>query len=162
MLFWFYIIIGTIIIDQVSKILVQNYINLYSTISIIPGFLNFRYITNDGISFGWNPFQNSILLFILSVLACGFILKVLFNSKGDTYLNQISLCFIIGGAFGNLIDRFFTAFKLFNYTGVIDFIDIGYYHIYRFYIFNFADSFITIGIILYILSFIMPKASNVK
>ena len=65
MLFWFYIIISTIIIDQVSKILVQNYINLYSTISIIPGFLNFRYITNDGISFGWNPFQNSMLLFIL-------------------------------------------------------------------------------------------------
>ncbi len=67
MLFWFYIIIGTIIIDQVSKILVQNYIHLYSTVPIIPGFLNFRYITNDGISFGWNPFQNSILLFVLSV-----------------------------------------------------------------------------------------------
>ena len=159
---WFYIIFSIIFADQFSKILIQQYIPLKSdSVVIIPKLLYFTHITNDGISFGWNPFSNSILLFIVSVIACVFILKVLFDSKKDAYLIQISLCLIIGGAFGNLIDRFFTAFNLMGYSGVVDFIDIGYDY-YRFYIFNFADSFITIGIILYILSFMIVKTSNGK
>mgnify|MGYP003954145985 FL=1 len=132
-----------------------------TSIVIIPKLLYFTHITNDGISFGWNPFSNSILLFIISVIACLFILKVLFDSKKDANVIQLSLCLIIGGAFGNLIDRFFTAFNFMGYTGVIDFIDIGYEY-YRFYIFNLADSFITIGIILYILSFMILKTCNDK
>ena len=158
---WLYIIISLIISDQLSKILVQQYLSIKSSVVIIPKLLYFTHITNDGISFGWNPFSNSILLFIISVIACLFILKVLFDSKKDANLIQMSLCLIIGGAFGNLIDRFFTAFNFMGYTGVVDFIDIGYEH-YRFYIFNFADSFITIGITLYILSFVMLKISNDK
>jgi len=159
---WFYIIISLIIVDQISKILIQQYIPLNSSsIVIIPKLLYFTHITNDGISFGWNPFSSSILLFIVSVIACLFIVKVLFDSKKDTELTQISLCLIIGGAFGNLIDRFFTAFNLMGYTGVVDFIDVGYNYS-RFYIFNFADSFITIGITLYILSFMMVKIFNGK
>jgi len=158
---WLYIISFAVLIDQVSKVLVQKYLIYKSTNVIIPDFLYLTYITNDGISFGWDPFGNSIILFILSVLACFFIIQVLFHSKNEVNLIQISLCMIIGGALGNLIDRFFTAFKIMNYKGVIDFIDIGYYN-YRFYIFNFADSFITIGIILYIISFIIIKSSDAK
>lgn len=158
---WFYIIFFLIFTDQLSKILVQQYLSVKTSVVIIPKLLYFTHITNDGISFGWNPFSNSILLFVISIIACLFILKVLFDSKKDANLIQMSLCLIIGGAFGNLIDRFFTAFNLIGYSGVIDFIDIGYEH-YRFYIFNFADSFITIGITLYILSFMMLKISNDK
>ena len=51
-------------------------------------------------------------------------------------------------------DRFFNAFNLFNYVGVVDFIDVGI-EFYRFCIFNFADSFIIIGVIFYIYSFIV-------
>ena len=46
-----------------------------------------------------------------------------------------------------------------GYSGVIDFIDIGIKN-YRFYIFNFADFFISLGIILYLISFIKPKTIN--
>ena len=159
---WVYIIISLIIADQISKILVQQYLSLKSSVVIIPKLLYFTHITNDGISFGWNPFSNSMLLFIVSVIACVFILKVLADSKNEANLIQISLCLIIGGAFGNLIDRFFTAFNLLGYSGVVDFIDVGYDYYYRFYIFNFADSFITVGIILYILSFMLLKKADAR
>ena len=148
---WFIFVIFLIVADQVSKLLVQL---VNTSIKIIPNWLLFTHITNDGISFGWNPFSNSIILFFVSLVACIFIIKVLIDSESETKLNQISLCLIIGGAIGNLIDRFFTAFNLLNYTGVVDFIDVGT-KFYRFYIFNFADSFITIGVIFYIYSFIV-------
>ena len=151
---WFIFVIFLIVSDQVSKLLVQLFIPVNTSIKIVPDLLLFTHITNDGISFGWNPFSNSIILFFVSLVACIFIIKVLIDSESETKLNQISLCLIIGGAIGNLIDRFFTAFNLFNYTGVVDFIDVGT-KIYRFYIFNFADSFITIGVIFYIYSFIV-------
>ena len=151
---WFIFVIFLIVADQVSKLLVQLFIPVNTSIKIVPDLLLFTHITNDGISFGWNPFSNSIILFFVSLVACIFIIKVLIDSESETKLNQISLCLIIGGAIGNLIDRFFTAFNLFNYTGVVDFIDVGT-KFYRFYIFNFADSFITIGVIFYIYSFIV-------
>ena len=66
---------------------------------------------------------------------------------------RLSLNFILGGAIGNLIDRGFTLFNLFDYRGVIDFIDLGITGIYRWpYIFNVADMSVTIGIIIFIIS----------
>ena len=157
--YWFNFILFLVFSDQLSKLLVQYFIQIKTSVKIIPDLLFFTHITNDGISFGWNPFSNSMLLFFISLLACIFIIKVLLDSHDETSLNQKSLCFIIGGAIGNLIDRFFTAFNLFDYTGVVDFIDIGILG-YRFYIFNFADSYITIGIIIYIYSFIIMSLTK--
>tara|TARA_B110000014_G_scaffold144418_1_gene100327 strand:- start:6267 stop:6758 length:492 start_codon:yes stop_codon:yes gene_type:complete len=158
---WFYLISTVILMDQISKILISFFIDINSSKQIISSFLRFTYITNDGIAFGLNPFGNSIILFLLSTLACFFIIKILFDSKDDSSLIQFSLCLIIGGAIGNLIDRFYTSFGIMDYNGVIDFIDIGFGS-HRFYVFNFADSFITIGIILYIISFLINKKNNVK
>ena len=158
---WFFFISLIVLIDQISKILISFFIDPGYPKHIISSFLRFTYITNDGIAFGLNPFGNTMLLFFLSMVACFFIIKILFDSQNDSYFIQFSLCLIIGGAIGNLIDRFFTSFKIMNYSGVIDFIDIGF-NGYRFYVFNFADSFITIGIILYIASFLFNKKNNAK
>ena len=111
---WFIFVIFLIVVDQLSKLLVQLFIPVNTSIKIVPDLLLFTHVTNDGISFGWNPFSNSIILFFVSLVACIFIIKVLMDSESETKLNQISLCLIIGGAIGNLIDRFFTAFNLFS------------------------------------------------
>ena len=150
-----------VFIDQLTKFfIVSNYNNFISSKEIIPNFLRFTYITNDGIAFGLNPFGGSgfILLFI-SVIAVLFVVKILIDSINEPKLIQFSLSLILGGALGNLIDRFFTTFNFMGYKGVIDFIDIGI-NDYRFYIFNFADFFISLGIILYLISFIKPKTVN--
>ena len=82
---------------------------------------------------------------------------------GDNLLKGevLSLNFILGGAIGNLIDRGLTLFNLFDYKGVIDFIDIGIGDFYRWpYIFNIADLSVTIGITIFILSSYMYSRQN--
>ena len=148
-------------IDQISKIFVISYHNsILFEQDIISNFLRFTYITNKGIAFGLNPFgQYSFILLAVSIIAVLFVIKILIDSRYESQLIQLSLSLIIGGALGNLVDRFFTTFNLMNYNGVIDFIDIGIKE-YRFYIFNFADFFISLGIILYLISFIKSKITN--
>jgi signal peptidase II len=155
------VIFLAVAIDQISKFLITYYhdIHLFSK-DIIPNFLRFTYITNEGIAFGLNPFgQYSFILLAVSIIAVLFVVKILIDSQHESKLIQLSLSLIIGGALGNLIDRFFTTFNLMSYNGVIDFIDIGIKE-YRFYIFNFADFFISLGIILYLISFIKSKIIN--
>ena len=155
------VIFLTVFIDQISKFFIISYHNssLFEQ-DIISNFLRFTYITNKGIAFGLNPFgQYSFILLAVSIIAVLFVVKILIDSKHESKLIQLSLSLIIGGALGNLIDRFFTAFNLMGYNGVIDFIDIGIKE-YRFYIFNFADFFISLGIILYLISFIKSKIIN--
>ena len=156
------IIAVIIILDQLSKVFISNTLIMYETKTIINGFLKFTYITNDGIAFGFNPFSQQTLLFIISVFAILFVIKILFDSNKDPYLAQLGLIFIIGGAIGNLIDRFLTTFNLFNYSGVIDFINIGFNQYYFPFLFNLADSFISIGIIFYIISFLKSKINYGK
>ena len=148
-------------IDQISKIFVISYHkSILFEQDIISNFLRFTYITNKGIAFGLNPFgQYSFILLAVSIIAVLFVIKILIDSRYESRLIQLSLSLIIGGALGNLVDRFFTTFNLMGYNGVIDFIDIGIKE-YRFYIFNFADFFISLGIILYLISFIKSKITN--
>ena len=155
------VIFLAVAIDQVSKFFIISYHNssLFEQ-DIISNFLRFTYITNEGIAFGLNPFgQYSFILLAVSIIAILFVVKILIDSKHEPKLIQLSLSLIIGGALGNLIDRFFTAFSLMSYNGVIDFIDIGIKE-YRFYIFNFADFFISLGIIFYLISFLKSKIIN--
>ena len=64
---------------------------------------------------------------------------------------MLSLALIIGGAIGNAIDRILVLIPNSGYNGVVDFIDLGINDL-RWYIFNIADTSITIGAILYILT----------
>ena len=160
---WLYTILICIIIDQLSKILIQINLIPYSTTNIISDILRFSYTENPGIAFGLNPFNNPIVLLLVSILAIYFIFKVLVDSSNNSSLTQFGLSLIIGGALGNFIDRFFSAFQIMDYQGVIDFIDVGINNHIRFpYVFNLADSFITIGISLYFISFIKIKFFNDK
>ena len=155
------VIFLVVAIDQISKffIIYCHNATLFEK-DIISNFLRFTYITNEGIAFGLNPFgQYSFILLTVSIIAVLFVVKILIDSEHEPKLIQLSLSLIIGGALGNLIDRFFTTFNLMSYNGVIDFIDIGIKE-YRFYIFNFADFFISLGIILYLISFIKSKIIN--
>ena len=155
------IIFLALLIDQLSKFIITSYNNAnFFPREIISDFLKFTYVTNDGIAFGLNRFGGyNFILLVVSVFAILFVIKILIDSKNQSQLTQFSLSLILGGALGNLVDRFFTTFNIMGYRGVIDFIDIGIKN-YRFYIFNFADFFISLGIILYLISFIKSKTIN--
>ena len=114
-------------------------------------YLDFILVFNTGISYGLfsggGDFQKWILI-SLSILIIIFLLSLIRNES--TILSKLGISFIIGGALGNVLDRF-------TYGAVVDFISL-HAKGFSWYIFNIADMFIVIGVILFILSqFILSK-----
>ena len=125
--------------DQISKSLVKSMMTLYDVIPVIPGFFQLNYITNKGLAFGINlPVGISFFSGISLIITC-FLVWILWCERKNNLLMRISLALILGGAIGNLIDRIL-------FGEVVDFFDfmIGDFH---WYIFNIADSAITVGVI---------------
>ena len=114
-------------------------------------YLDFILVFNTGISYGLfsggGDFQKWILI-SLSILIIIFLLSLIRNESA--ILSKLSISFIIGGALGNVLDRF-------TYGAVVDFISL-HAKGFSWYIFNIADMFIVVGVILFILSqFILSK-----
>ena len=130
--------------DQVSKLLVVKYLSNNDSLIIINNLLKFLYIKNTGISFGILSGQKYIIV-ALSILIIGYMIYEFIKSNNRLHL--ISVVLIISGALGNLIDRLFRGY-------VVDFISFSFFG-YEASIFNVADSFITIGVILYIINILM-------
>ncbi len=125
--------------DQISKSLVKSTMALYDVIPVIPGFFQLTYITNKGMAFGINlPVGISFFSGISLIITC-FLVWILWCERKNNLLMRISLALILGGAIGNLIDRIL-------FGEVVDFFDfmIGDFN---WYIFNIADSAVTVGII---------------
>ena len=114
-------------------------------------YLDFILVFNTGISYGLfsggGDFQKWILI-SLSILIIIFLLSFIRNES--SILSKLSISFIIGGALGNVLDRF-------TYGAVVDFISL-HARGFSWYIFNIADMFIVLGVILFIISqFILSK-----
>ena len=139
-----FVIFSIFIIDRISKIFVINFdIKNSSTDLYTSKFLNINLIWNEGIAFGLFSFSQNNLYNLLTVIISIIILvilKMIIDSKG---IKKYGLLMIFGGALGNLFDRLF-------YKAVPDFID---FHVEEFhwFVFNVADIFITIGVIIMIL-----------
>ena len=95
------VIILVFIIDQISKIVVANNINLNESRVVIKNFLNLTYVKNKGAAFGMFEGYTSIIT-IISVVILFYLLYELFKNKKNDTLTNISLSFIIGGLIGNL------------------------------------------------------------
>ena len=114
-------------------------------------YLDFILVFNTGISYGLfsggGDFQKWILI-SLSILIIIFLLSFIRNES--SILSKLSISFIIGGALGNVLDRL-------TYGAVVDFISL-HAKGFSWYIFNIADMFIVLGVILFIISqFILSK-----
>ena len=134
-------------IDQISKILIHAKINLYESIQIIPHLLDFTYIRNEGIAFGINFAGSRVIFIVFPILITFYLFSLLKDKEFDKPFYQISLLLIIGGAIGNIIDRIFRGY-------VIDFIDFHINNVH-WYVFNLADSSVTIGLLFLLYSSII-------
>ena len=138
------------IIDRVSKISVIKFTEPLDEISIqITSFLNLNLIWNDGIAFGLLSFDQksyySLLTFIICLITL-ILIWVMLKAKG---LEKIGFLMVIGGSLGNIFDRLY-------YSSVPDFIDF-HYNNFHWFIFNVADIFISLGVILLIILEIFIK-----
>ena len=91
------------------------------------------------------------LLVLLVLLVCLYLFYILVTESLNRY-ESLALLMILSGGVGNLLDRAFRGH-------VVDFISF-YYESYSFYIFNFADTFITIGVFIYILDIVISKSKT--
>lgn len=163
-----YVSLFIVILDQVTKFFVKGLeipalgialqgMPLGSSIPVLGNFLKITFIENPGMAFGIEV-GGKIFLTLFSILASIGILVYLYIVRNEKFIFRLSLAFILGGAFGNLIDRTFYGMlygegALF-YGKVVDFIDIdffnitlGNFHLTRFWVFNVADSAVTLGVL---------------
>ena len=133
-----------VLFDILSKYIVFNYIDLYQFIKITY-FFDITHIHNFGVSFGlFAGTIPALVLVIISLFVTAFVLYLYINSS--EFLERWGLFIIICGAIGNIVDRFINGY-------VIDFL---YLHINQYYwpAFNFADIYISIGIIMIIVNMV--------
>ena len=131
--------------DRISKIYVVQYFqeNLDNTL-YESKFLNIHLIWNEGIAFGLLSFDEKSFYNTLTIIIILVSLLILYLSYVNNGLQRYALLSIFAGSLGNIYDRVF-------YNAVPDFID---FHIQEFhwFIFNFADIFITLGVLIMIMT----------
>ena len=138
---WLMFILSIIflIIDIISKVVVSSLMDVYDSIVIIKNFFYITYVRNTGAA--WSIFEGRVLgLVIVSLIIISFIVYYIFKQKPESKLEKIGYSLILGGAFGNLLDRII-------YGYVVDFLDFNIFG-YDYPIFNLADCFIFIGVVL--------------
>lgn len=145
-------IILLVFADQISKVLITNNIELYGKVNIIPNFFNLTYTKNFGAAFGILEGKRVFFL-IITILVFGYLIYELIKNIYKK-LYSCSLILIISGIIGNFIDRLLFGF-------VRDFLDFKIFG-YDAAIFNLADSFIVIGVIIFLISIILEEKNESK
>lgn len=142
-----------IILDQLTKFWVKAAFALHESISVVGDLFRLTYIENPGMAFGIK-IAGPWFFTIFSAIASIVIFIYLYRMRHERLLPRFSLALILGGAIGNLIDRFF-------YGRVVDFIDLGLGDT-RWPVFNVADSAVTIGMVLLIALILFEKDESQK
>lgn len=128
-----------VFIDQISKGLINLYMYVSQSITMIPNFFHITYVHNTGAAFSILA-GNRWILIVLAIVALNLIYHFFIKEKQLTNKECVIYALLIGGILGNVIDRL-----LYGY--VLDFLDFTFFG-HSFAIFNFADTFIVIAVIL--------------
>ena len=136
------LILILVFIDQISKYWILSFLELGESFNLLP-ILDLTLIFNSGIAFGLLDNLGNLGSWLLYLLVSGIIIYFTYLTlKAESMTESLIMLFILSGGLGNVIDRTI-------YGHVVDFIHFNF-NGYSFYVFNFADSLITIGAILYI------------
>ena len=135
--------LSVFIVDQGIKRVVEGAMGLGESLPAMPGMLRFTYIENDGGAFGVLGGSQLVLL-AGSAVAVGVVLWMLFSGE-PSRLTSAACGLILGGAAGNLLDRLTTG-------EVTDYLDLQFWPLEAWPIFNAADIAITTGVALLFLS----------
>ena len=145
------IILGGILLDQITKLLATTYLKVVDTVPLIEGVLHLTYAENTGAAFGILKDHRWVFLSIstVAILAMGLYLYLF---KSESRLYDVAIAMIVSGGMGNMFDRLGLGY-------VVDFID---FRLINFAIFNGADSFVCVGSGLLILALILDLVKESK
>ena len=138
----------SILLDQLSKILIRNNVDQYSEVKLIGEYFILTNVENSGAFLGmgsdFSPFIKTIFLLILPVIVLICVIVYVYRDKQIDKISLIGFCLIIGGGIANIYDRIL-------YGSVTDFLFIDLGGIFKTGIFNIADLSVTTGMILILL-----------
>lgn len=142
-----FLIIGIILIDQLSKVYIQETMTVGMSLPIITDVFHITYIVNPGAAFG--ILENQRIFFIFIAIAMILVVAYIYPKiPSNSGFLRLGIALLVGGAIGNVIDRVKSGY-------VVDFFDFRIWPI-----FNIADITIVAGVTLIIYS--MVFLSNIK
>lgn len=140
MLKWLWLSLLVIVLDQLSKYVVSNFLRLYETVAVLP-FFSITLLHNPGAAFsflagagGWQRWLFTLIALVVSIAIIVWLERLPAADKWQA----AALSLILGGALGNVMDRLRLGY-------VVDFLDF-YYQQWHWPPFNVADSAITVGV----------------
>lgn len=147
------IIIAIVALDRCSKLLAIEHLKDIETYPLLRDVFHLTYRENTGAAFSILREHTEILAALSVILSVGLIIYLFRLKKRESFtLAHLGLLFIIGGAIGNGIDRI-----LYGY--VVDYFD---FRLINFAVFNVADSFVTVGVILYAIDLLFFENRRIK
>ena len=145
------IIGGSILVDQIVKIIISSTMGVGETIPVIKDIFHFTYIRNEGAAFGMLSEHRWVFMIISSVAIVAMCIY-LFKFCKERMLTRIGIALVIGGGIGNMIDRIFLGY-------VVDMIDCRFID---FYVFNVADSCVCVGAGIVFLGVLLDTIKEIK
>ena len=139
-LFYCLFVIGIVVADQVTKLLVLQHIPLYSQVEAIPGLFHLTYVQNTGAAFSSFEGMRWLFVALFAVITVLVLLEYFKKRMPFSTFERWCIAAIYGGGLGNIIDRIRLGY-------VVDMIEVDFMN---FPVFNVADCFITCGCILLI------------
>ncbi len=160
----FILTFAVIILDQITKALIVKTIPPFTIgHSFFGDLIRIVHVSNTGVAFSMGDsmplVMRRILFGIAPLIVIALVVTVYLRNNGFTGVQRWSICGIIGGGIGNIIDRFFRA------EGVVDFIDVKFFGIFglkRWPTFNVADSAVVVCGIMLVVSFIVLSVRESK
>lgn len=147
---WRYYVIALVVLifDQATKIFFEKWlIEEGNSVGVIEPILNWTLAYNRGAAFsflanqgGWQKYFFALLGIVVSLFIIAYLRKI----PKQAVLLSVGLAQVLGGAIGNVIDRFL-------YGHVIDFIHIHWYDVWHYPVFNIADIGICVGMTLVVI-----------
>lgn len=151
-----------VVADQITKIIIVKTIPPFTIgKSFFGDLLRIVHVSNLGAAFSMGDnlpdVLRRLLLAVMPLIVIGIVVVVYFRNDDFTKLQRWMVCGIVGGGFGNLIDRFFRA------EGVVDFIDVKFFGLFgleRWPTFNIADSAVVVCGLVLVISFLFTVNKN--
>ncbi len=144
------IIVAILALDLTTKYLLDANLEYGQIYTIIPYLFNFKVVYNDGAAWGVLS-GKQVFLIVISLLFLFIFSFYYVKEKNKTWLLTVAYAFLVGGCLGNLYDRIVIRY-------VRDFIQFDFWQ--SFPVFNFADVFLTFGIVLFVIYLIVYFVKN--
>ena len=145
------VVVTVVALDQWTKMMAFQQLSPIYPKRIIDGFFSLTLVMNSGVAFGvFSGIESSVkayFLLAMSGVTVGLVIFYYFYEKHLQPVTRFGLALVVGGAFGNMIDRW-------RYDKVIDFLDF-YWKNYHWPAFNIADCAISIGVTLLLIDVLL-------